>query len=33
MLRAIENRYVTIIGHPTGRLINGRDGLPLEMDK
>src|SRR5207249_1761391 len=21
------------IGHPTGRLINGRDGLPLEMDR
>ncbi|MEO6436489.1 MAG: PHP domain-containing protein, partial [Tepidisphaeraceae bacterium] len=28
LLRAIENRYVTLIGHPTGRLINGRDGLP-----
>jgi DNA polymerase (family 10) len=24
---------VNIIGHPTGRLINGRDGLPLELDK
>ncbi|HTL30582.1 MAG TPA: DNA polymerase/3'-5' exonuclease PolX [Tepidisphaeraceae bacterium] len=33
MLRAIENPYVNIIGHPTGRLINGREGLPLEMDK
>jgi DNA polymerase (family 10) len=33
LLRAIDNRYVNIIGHPTGRLINGRDGLPLEMDK
>ena len=33
MLRAIDNRYVTVIGHPTGRLINGREGLPLEMDK
>ena len=31
MLRAIDNRYVNIIGHPTGRLIGGRDGLPLEM--
>jgi DNA polymerase (family 10) len=33
LLRAIENKYVNIIGHPTGRLINGRAGLPLEMDK
>jgi DNA polymerase (family 10) len=33
MLRAIDNKYVNFIGHPTGRLINGRDGLPLEMDK
>ncbi|HYO10896.1 MAG TPA: DNA polymerase/3'-5' exonuclease PolX [Tepidisphaeraceae bacterium] len=33
LIRAIENRYVTIIGHPTGRLINRREGLPLEMDK
>jgi DNA polymerase (family 10) len=33
VLRAIENRYVNVIGHPTGRLINGRPGLPLEMDK
>jgi DNA polymerase (family 10) len=27
LLRAIENKYVNIIGHPTGRLINGREGL------
>jgi DNA polymerase (family 10) len=33
LLRAIDNRYVNIIGHPTGRLINGREGLPLELDK
>jgi DNA polymerase (family 10) len=33
LLRAIDNRYVNVIGHPTGRLINGREGLPLEMDK
>ncbi len=31
--RAIEHPYVNIIGHPTGRLINGRAGLPLELDK
>ncbi|MBC8109212.1 MAG: DNA polymerase/3'-5' exonuclease PolX [Anaerolineae bacterium] len=33
LLRAIDNRYVSFIGHPTGRLINARDGLPLEMNK
>lgn len=33
MLRAIDNRYVHIIGHPTGRLINQREGLPLDMPK
>jgi DNA polymerase (family 10) len=33
MLRAIENRYVNIIGHPTGRLIGGRAGLPLEFPR
>lgn len=32
LLRAIENRYVNIIGHPTGRLINGREGLPLDFE-
>ena len=29
-LAAIENRYVTMIAHPTGRLINRR--APMEMD-
>jgi DNA polymerase (family X) len=33
ILRAIENRYVNIIGHPTGRLINGREGLPLDFER
>jgi DNA polymerase (family 10) len=33
LLRAIENKYVNIIGHPTGRLINRREGLPLDMSK
>ncbi len=32
LLRAIDNRYVNVIGHPTGRLINGRDGLPLDLE-
>jgi DNA polymerase (family 10) len=29
--RAIDTKYVNIIGHPTGRLINRRDGLPLDF--
>ena len=33
ILRAIENPNARILGHPTGRLINSREGLPLEMDK
>jgi DNA polymerase (family X) len=32
LLRAINNRYVNVIGHPTGRLINGREGLPLDLE-
>jgi DNA polymerase (family 10) len=33
VLRAIENRYVNVIGHPTGRLINARNGLPLNFKR
>lgn len=33
LLRAIDTRYVNVIGHPTGRMINQRQGLPLEMAK
>jgi DNA polymerase (family 10) len=33
IVRAIENRWVTIIGHPTGRLIGSRAGLPLRYDR
>jgi DNA polymerase (family 10) len=31
MLRAIENPYVTILGHPTGRLVGRREGLSPDM--
>ena len=31
ILRAINHRYINIIGHPTGRLINRREGLPLDF--
>ncbi len=33
LLRAIENPYVHVIGHPTGRLINRRKGLEPAMDE
>jgi DNA polymerase (family 10) len=33
LVRAIETRYVNIIGHPTGRLINSREGLPLDFGR
>jgi DNA polymerase (family 10) len=31
LLRAIDNPYVTMIGHPTGRLIGRREGLSPDM--
>lgn len=31
ILKAIDARYVNVIGHPTGRLINQREGLPLDF--
>lgn len=33
LLRAIENPYTTILGHPTGRLLLSREGYPLNWDK
>src|SRR5579883_1253732 len=32
MLRAIANPYVDIIGHPTGRILLGRPGYPLDIE-
>lgn len=31
LLKAIDNPYVTIVGHPTGRLIGRREGLSPDM--
>ncbi|MGE3181217.1 MAG: DNA polymerase/3'-5' exonuclease PolX [Phycisphaerae bacterium] len=31
-LAAIENPYVNLIAHPTGRLINRREAMPLDME-
>ncbi|MDQ3224893.1 MAG: PHP domain-containing protein, partial [Gemmatimonadota bacterium] len=33
LVRAIESRYVNVIGHPTGRLIDRRAGLPWRPDR
>lgn len=33
IVRAIETKYVNVIGHPTGRLIGGREGLPLDFPR
>lgn len=30
ILRAVENPYTTILGHPTGRLLLSREGYPLD---
>jgi DNA polymerase (family X) len=32
MLHAISNRYVDIIGHPTGRILLGREGYTLDLE-
>lgn len=33
VLAAIENRHVDVIGHPTGRLIDQREGFELDWEK
>ena len=33
VLKAVENPYTTILGHPTGRLLLGRPGYPLDHKK
>ncbi|MGA1871189.1 MAG: DNA polymerase/3'-5' exonuclease PolX [bacterium] len=31
MIRAMHNPYVTMLGHPTGRLLLAREGYPIDM--
>lgn len=31
LIKAIENPYVSIVGHPTGRIVNRREGLSPDM--
>jgi len=33
LLKAIENKYTTILGHPTARLLLSRTGYPLDHKK
>jgi DNA polymerase (family 10) len=33
LIRAIENPYTTILGHPTGRLLLSRKGYPIDHKK
>ena len=33
LIKAIENPYTTILGHPTGRLLLGRPGYPIHHKK
>jgi len=33
IIRAVENPYTTMLGHPTGRLLLARDPYPVNMDQ
>ncbi len=33
MIKALQNPHVDIIGHPTGRLISGREGYEVNIDR
>jgi DNA polymerase (family 10) len=33
LIKAIENPYTTILGHPTGRLLLSRKGYPIDFEK
>jgi DNA polymerase (family X) len=33
LLRAMDNPYFTILGHPTGRIINQRESYPVDMER
>jgi len=33
IIKAVENRYTTILGHPTGRLLLSRKGYPIDYKK
>lgn len=31
LIKALKNKYVTMLGHPTGRLLLAREGYPVDM--
>jgi DNA polymerase (family 10) len=31
IIKALKNKYVTMLGHPTGRILLSRDGYPVNM--
>ena len=33
IIRAVQNPFTTILGHPTGRLLLARDGYPVDMHR
>jgi DNA polymerase (family 10) len=33
LIRAVENPYITMLGHPTGRLILAREGYPVDIER
>lgn len=33
VLRALDSQYLTILGHPTGRLLLSRDAYPLDLEQ
>ena len=33
LLRAMDDRYCTIVAHPTGRLLGERPGYPIDLDR
>jgi DNA polymerase (family 10) len=33
IVKAVENPYTTILGHPTGRLLLAREGYPVDLDQ
>ncbi|MEK6650868.1 MAG: DNA polymerase/3'-5' exonuclease PolX [Bacteroidota bacterium] len=33
LIKAVTNKYTTMLGHPTGRLLLGREGYPVNMQE
>jgi DNA polymerase (family 10) len=33
IIKALKNKYVTILGHPTGRLLLEREGYPVNLNE